>query len=173
MPRGFKMVDQEFDLLVPLAFDRTNQKLAPFLLRRNRPAQARSHLAQADADIARLIPVWMDSWSNGPGTNPHFYEKWKITPVFVRSSSEVVGNVGSVLWVVMATVGLVMLIACTNVANLLLVRAESRHQELSIRAALGAGRARIARELLTESVVARADGRRVGNRRGLWRDCGC
>ena len=110
-------------------------------------------LAQADADVSRLISVWMDSWTNGPGTNPHYYEVWRITPNFRPLKQQVIGNVGSVLWVVMATVGLVMLIACTNVANLLLVRAETRHQELSIRAALGAGRARIVRELLIESVL--------------------
>jgi predicted permease len=153
MPRGFKVVDKEFDLLVPLAFDTKNQKLAPFFgegIGRLKPGVS---LAQADADVARLIPVWMDSWSNGPGTNPHFYERWRITPSFRSLKQRVVGDVGGVLWTVMATVGLVMLIACTNVANLLLVRAESRQQELAIRAALGAGRARIARELLTESVT--------------------
>ncbi|MDR3774508.1 MAG: ABC transporter permease [Terracidiphilus sp.] len=153
MPRGFKMVDKEFDLLAPLAFDRTNQKLAPFGYEGIGRLKPGVNLAQADADVARLIPVWMDSWSNGPGTNPHFYERWRITPSFRSLKQRVVGNVGGVLWVVMATVGLVMLIACTNVANLLLVRAESRQQELAIRAALGAGRGRIARELLTESVT--------------------
>jgi ABC-type antimicrobial peptide transport system permease subunit len=95
----------------------------------------------------------MDSWSNGPGTNPHYYERWKISPNFQLLKTQVIGSVSSVLWVVMGTVGLVMLIACTNVANLLLVRAESRQQELLIRSALGGGRARIARELLVESVT--------------------
>jgi predicted permease len=95
----------------------------------------------------------MNTYSNGPGTNPHFYETWKISPGFRSLKQQVIGNVSSVLWVVMATVGLVMLIACVNIANLLLVRADSRQHELSIRAALGAGRARIARELLFESVA--------------------
>ena len=107
----------------------------------------------ANADVARLIGVWMDSWSNGPGTNPHWYENWKITPALQPLKQQVIGNVAGVLWVVMATIGLVLLIACTNLANLLLVRAESRQMELSIRAALGAGRFRIARELLLESVT--------------------
>ena len=88
------------------------------------------------------------------GNEPALLQRiWKITPNFRSLKQQVIGNVSSVLWVVMATVGLVMLIACTNVANLLLVRADARQQELSIRAALGAGRGRIARELLVESVV--------------------
>ena len=151
MPQKFRLVDQDFDILVPLAFDRDHQKLAGFGfdgIARMKPGIT---LEQANTDVARLIPAWMDSWTNGPGTNPHFYETWKITPNLRLLKQQVIGNVGSVLWVVMATVGLVMLIACTNVANLLLVRADSRQQELSIRAALGAGRTRIARELLIES----------------------
>jgi putative ABC transport system permease protein len=66
---------------------------------------------------------------------------------------EVIGNVSELLWVVMGTIGLVMLIACANVTNLLLVRVESRQQELAVRAALGAGWGRIVRGLLVESVM--------------------
>jgi predicted permease len=153
MPRGFRMVDQDFDLIVPLAFDRNNQKLAGFGydgIGRLKPGVT---LAQADADIASLLPTWMDTFTNGPGTNPHYYRIWKISPQFRSLKQQVIGNVSSVLWVVVATVSLVMLIACVNIANLLLVRAESRQHELSIRAALGAGRARIVRELLFESVA--------------------
>ena len=153
MPQGFRLVDEDFDVLVPLAFDRNNQKLAGFSYASVARLKSGVSLEQADADIAPMIPIWIDSWSNGPGTNPHFYDTWKITPALRPLKQEVIGNVGNVLWVVMATIGLVMLIACSNVANLLLVRADARQHELSIRAALGAGRRRIARELLFESVV--------------------
>ncbi len=153
MPRGFKVLSYDFDLLVPLAFDPVKQPLAGFGFRgiaRLRPGVT---ISQADADVARLLNVWMDSWTNGPGTDPHFYLTWKITPAFQPLKEQVVGSVGSVLWVVMATIGVVMLIVCTNVANLLLVRADSRQHELAVRSALGAGRWRIARELLLESVT--------------------
>jgi predicted permease len=153
MPRGFKVVSYDFDLLVPAALDPVKQILAGFAyhgIGRLRPGVT---ISQADADVARLLNVWMDSWTNGPGTDPHWYLKWKITPAFQPLKEQVVGSVGSVLWVVMATIGLVMLIACTNVANLLLVRADGRQQELAVRSALGAGRWRIARELLLESVT--------------------
>jgi predicted permease len=153
MPRGFRLVDKDFDLLVPVAFDRDHLGLAGFGFDGVARLKPGVTLEQADADVTRLIGVWMDSWTNGPGTNPHFYETWKITPSFRLLKQQVIGSVGSVLWLVMATVGLVMLIACTNVANLLLVRADGRQQELSVRAALGAGRARIARELLIESAL--------------------
>ena len=162
MPRGFKVVSYDFDLLVPLAFDPVKEGLAGFAyhgIGRLRPGVT---ISQADADVSRLLNVWMDSWTNGPGTDPHWYETWKITPAFQPLKEQVVGGVGNVLWVVMATIGIVMLIACTNVANLLLVRADGRQQELAVRSALGAGRWRIARELLLESVTLGLLGGAVG-----------
>jgi predicted permease len=162
MPRGFRILNYDFDLLVPLAFDPVKQQLAGFAYRgiaRLRPGES---LSQADADVARLLNVWMDSWTNGPGTDPHFYLTWKITPMLRPLKNQVVGSIGNVLWIVMATIGVVMLIACTNVANLLLVRADARRQELAVRSALGAGRWRIARELLLESVTLGLLGGAVG-----------
>lgn len=153
MPRAFRIVDQDFDLLIPMAVDRVHQKLAPFGYDGIARLKPGASLSQANADVARLIPVWMDSWSNGPRTNPHYYRIWRITPNFRSLKQYVIGNVSSVLWVILGTVGVVLLIACTNIANLLLVRAESRQQELSIRSSLGASRGRIARQLLLESLV--------------------
>ena len=153
MPGGFRVVDHEFDVIVPLAYERDEQPLGGFWLQGIGRLKPGVTIAQANADIAGLIPLWMDSFSVGPGTDSHWYDRWRITPDFHLLKQEVIGNVGSVLWVVMGTIGIVLLIACVNVANLLLVRAEARQLELSIRAALGAGRGRIARELLVESAL--------------------
>jgi len=153
MPQGFRIVKAEPDLILPLAFDRGHVILAGFGytgLGRLKPGIS---MAQANADLARLLPVWMDTWSNGPGSNGRWYENWKIRPAICPLKQEVIGNVADVLWVVMATIGLVLFIACANVTNLLLVRAEARQRELALRAALGAGLSRIIRGLLAESML--------------------
>ena len=162
MPRGFKILNYDFDLLVPLAFDPANERLAGFTyhgIARLRPGV---DLSEANGDVARLISVWMNSWTNGPGSDPHWYLRWRIGPALQPLKDTVVGSIRTVLWVVMVTIGVVMLIACTNVANLLLVRADGRQQELAVRSALGAGRWRIARELLLESLTLGLLGGAVG-----------
>src|SRR5712691_13025690 len=115
-----------------------------------------------------MAPIWINSWSNGPGTNPRVYETWRITPALRPLKQEVVGNIGSVLWVLMGSIGVVLLIACANVANLLLVRAEARQHELAIRAALGAGWTQIAREMLLESVFLGVLGGAAGLGLAYW-----
>ena len=153
MPQGFRFADSDFDLIAPLAFDRGAVILAGFGFHGVARLKPGVPLGEANADMLRMLPIWMDSWTNGPGTNPHIYETWKITPMLRPLKAEVIGNVNEVLWVVMGTIGLVMLIACANVTNLLLVRVESRQQELAVRAALGAGWTRIVSGLLVESVL--------------------
>ncbi|PYV64602.1 MAG: multidrug ABC transporter substrate-binding protein [Acidobacteria bacterium] len=162
MPQGFRFVDSDFDLTTPLAFDRGKAILAGFGFHGIARLKPGATIAQANADLARMLPIWMDSWSNGPGSNPHIYETWRITAMIHSLKQQVIGNVGELLWVVMGTIGLVMLIACANVMNLLLVRVEARQQELAVRTALGAGRARIVRGLLVESVMLGIMGGLVG-----------
>jgi predicted permease len=151
--KGFRLVDTDFDVMVPLAFDRRNLILAGFGFEGVARVKPGVTIPEANADLTRMLPIWMDSWTNGPGTNPHFYETWKITPMIRPLKQEIIGNVSDVLWVVMGTIGLVMLVACANVTNLLLVRVEGRQQELAVRAALGASWGRMIRGLLIESMM--------------------
>jgi len=153
MPKGFRFVEADFDLAAPLAFNRLNLPLAGFGFHGIARLKPGATITEANADLARMLPIWMDSWSNGPGQNSHIYEQWRIKPMIHPMKQEVIGNVSEFLWVVMATIALVMLIACANVTNLLLVRIDARQQELAVRTALGAGRARIVRGLLVESVM--------------------
>lgn len=162
MPKGFRFVAADFDLATPLAFDRGKLDMAGFGYHGIARLKPGATIAQANADLSRMLPIWMDSWSNGPGQNSHIYEQWRITPMIHPLKQEVIGNISEFLWVVMATIAVVMLIACANVTNLLLVRLEARQQELAVRTALGAGRARIIRVLLLESVMLGVMGGLVG-----------
>ena len=114
MPEGFRIVNREFDVMQPLAYQRANLILAGFGMQGVARLKPGVTIAQADADLARLLPVWMDSWKNCPTCYSRFYETWRITPALVSLKQDVVGNIGDVLWVVMGTIGLVMLIACAK-----------------------------------------------------------
>jgi hypothetical protein len=85
--------------------------------------------------------------------NGHRRAFGQITPLVRPLKQELVSNVGNLLWVLMGTIGIVLVIACANVANLVRVRAQDRHHELAIRTALGAGRGRLTRQLLVEDLV--------------------
>lgn len=151
MPRGFRVVDIYADVLLPITIDRGTLHAAGFGytgLARLRPGVS---LQSADADLARLLPIWMDSWKNCPKCDSQFYLRWHITPALRPLKDDVVGSVRGVLWAVLGTIGLLMLMAAGNVTNLFLVRGEARQQELAVRTALGAGRGQLARQLLAES----------------------
>jgi predicted permease len=153
MPQAFRLINADSDLIVPLAFDRAGLRLPGFgyqCVARLKPGVT---IAEAAADIERLLPVWMRSWPAAPGINPRVYESWRIVPALRPLKQDVVGGVADILWMLMGVIGIVMLIASANVANLLLVRADARQQELAIRAALGAGWGRIVRAILSESIL--------------------
>jgi predicted permease len=154
MPRSFRFLDGEQPaLLLPLQFDRNKTLLGQFSydgIARLRPGVT---LAEANADIQRLIPVVFRSFPAPPGFSINLFQKARLGSKIRPLSQDVVGDIGKLLWVLMGSIGVVLLIACANVANLLLVRAEGRHQELAIRSALGASRWRIAGDFLLESVV--------------------
>jgi predicted permease len=163
MPQRFHFLDQDDPaVILPFQFDRNKVHLGNFSyegLARLKPGVT---LEQVNADVARMLPIIMTSFAAPPGFSLKLFEDAHIGPNVRPLKRDVVGDVGSVLWVLMGSIGTVLLIACANVANLLLVRVEGRRQELAVRAALGAGRGRIAADLLFESVVLGLLGSTVG-----------
>jgi predicted permease len=110
-------------------------------------------LGEANADVARMIPIVLRSFPVVPGASLKDIEDLRIAPYLRPLKQQVVGDVGKVLWVLMGGISLVLVIACANVANLSLVKTEGSLRELAIRAALGASRGRIAAKLLSESLI--------------------
>ena len=153
LPASFRFMNLHPQLVLPMRLNRAELFVGNFSyqgLARLKPGVT---LAQANADVTRMIPLVMDRFPMPPGFTKEMFNQARIGANVRPLSQDVIGDVGRVLWVVFGTVGLVLLIACANVANLFLVRAEGRQQELAIHAALGAGSRRIAWELLSESLV--------------------
>ncbi|HEX5413586.1 MAG TPA: ABC transporter permease [Terriglobia bacterium] len=163
LPQEFQFLDRPgIALILPLKFDRAKMVLGQFSYQAIARLKPGVTLAQANADVARMIPIMLRSFPPPPGFSLKLFEDSRIGPNVRPLMQDVVGDVGKVLWVLMSGIGLVLLIACANVANLLLVRAEGREQEFSIRAALGASRGRIAAELMIESLVLALAGSLIG-----------
>ncbi len=112
-------------------------------------------LEQANADIERMVPMWIDMFPfpGGASARAVYIDAWRVMPAIETLKGDVIGSVGDSLWIVLATIGIVLVIASGNVTNLLLVRGESKAREREVRAALGAGSWRIARALLVESLL--------------------
>ncbi len=153
LPAGFHFLNYRAALLLPLRFNRAEIFVGEFSYQAVARLKPGVTIDQADADIARMIPLVLERFPLPPGFTKKMFEDIRIGPRVRPLADDLVGDIRPTLWILFGTVGMVLLIACANVANLFLVRAEGRQQELAVRAALGASWGRIARELLAESVM--------------------
>jgi len=160
MPSDFRfpMNDDSIDAWAPLIFNTgdltTRRSHSLTVIGRLRNGVTRDLATTQLGDLARRIAAF-DSTSN---------PEISIVP----AQESLVGEVRSGLMVLFGTVGLVLLIACANIANLLLARATSRAREISVRASLGATRPRLVRQLLTENLILALAGGVVGILFGSW-----
>ena len=154
MPKDFHILDQEDPaMLLLFQFDRGKIFLGNFSYMTVARMKQGVTIEQARADVSRMLPTVLASFPAPPGFSLQLFQAAHIGANITPLKSRVVGDVGKVLWVLMGSIALVLLIACANVANLMLVRVDGRRQELAIRSALGAGWSRIVSDLLVESLV--------------------
>ena len=162
LPPDFRFLGQNPQLVLPFRFNRAEVFVGSFSYQGVGRLKPGVTIEQANADVARMLPIVTDSFPLPPGFDRKMLDDAKLAPNVHALAEDVIGDVGQVLWVLLGTVGIVLLIACANVANLFLVRAEGRQQELAIHAALGATWRRISWELLSESLTLALAGGLIG-----------
>ena len=152
LPREFDLVDAEADLWLPLAMDPENPTVGNFgmdsiaRLEPGRTADGAQTLLEPMID--RLVEK-----NEGADTYVAFIRSGQLGILVTPLKEQIVGDIRQPLWILLGTVGFVLLIACANVANLVMVRAEDRGKEIAVRTAMGAGRGQIVGHFLAESAV--------------------
>ncbi|MGH9719997.1 MAG: ABC transporter permease [Bryobacteraceae bacterium] len=164
LPRGFQF-PRETDVWAPLVFSadalnansRGNHGLQ--VIARIKPGLT---FEQAATDMAAVSRRIIEQNPNYP------YARYNFGVIMIPLLEQEIGQIKTALWVLLGAVGLVLLIACANVANLLLVRASAREREIAVRQALGVGRWRLIRQLLTESAILGLTGGAAGLVLAYW-----
>lgn len=160
MPAGFDFPSAQTAVWIPLAFDPAHTKSAAFDYRGIARLRDGATLTAAQADLQRLLPqvpvVFPGRLTSGAIAVMHM-------AAVVRPLRDVmVSGAARVLWIVLGSVGVLLLIACANVANLFLARAEGRQREFAVRRALGAGRAALVNDCVGEALLLSAVGGAIG-----------
>ncbi len=147
MPRTFRFLDLSPDVLIPQRFTKADLRFEPFSYSGIARLKPGITIDLANKDTARILNQII------PENIRSFVEQARFKPNLRPLKRDVTGDISTALDVLMGALCLVFLLVCANVANLVLIRAQGRTQEFAIRAALGAGWGRIARELLVESLT--------------------
>jgi len=151
MPSSIRTMGFDPSLIFPMQYDRSTLFVGNIGFGSVARLRDGVTIEQATAEAARLIPLAFEKFPGGPVAE--LSERARFAPIIQPLKTTIVGSVANLLWIIMAGVGVVLLIACANVANLYLVRADGKQTEMAVRSAMGASRRRIGWEYLKESLL--------------------